>query len=168
MLIRAVLLNFRLEEVAIPTRYSEESSSVDIPSSIRYILGTFGALYRALRDQERIEQEYEGTFQCPQPLRRRSAFCAGGRTELLYASNVPNGAPIESGELACTSLYLSVHDDIFTCRGMRSRTLPAADRRLPSWRSSTVTFTTASIWSRSPRDARIFDVRSRTSSGTPL
>ena len=39
----------------------------------------------------------------------------GRRTVLLYRSNVPNGAPIESSELACTSPPLSVHDDIFTC-----------------------------------------------------
>lgn len=39
----------------------------------------------------------------------------GRRTVLLYRSNVPNGAPIESSELACTSPHLSVHDDIFTC-----------------------------------------------------
>ncbi len=59
LLIRAVLLDFRIEEVAIPTRYTEESSSVNVPSSIQYILETFGALFRARRDRKRVEQEFE-------------------------------------------------------------------------------------------------------------
>ena len=59
LLIRAVLLDFRIEEVAIPTRYTEESSSVNIRSSIRYILETFGALWRARRDRKRVAQEFE-------------------------------------------------------------------------------------------------------------
>lgn len=58
MLIRAVVLDFRIEEVAIETRYAEESSSVDIPSSIRYIAETFGELYRARRDRDRLRQEF--------------------------------------------------------------------------------------------------------------
>lgn len=58
MLIRAVVLDFRIEEVAIETRYAEESSSVDIPSSIRYIAETFGELYRARRDRDRLKQEF--------------------------------------------------------------------------------------------------------------
>ena len=57
MVIRAVLLRFRLEEVAIPTRYAEDSSSVAILSSIRYILATFGALHRGLLDRERLQRE---------------------------------------------------------------------------------------------------------------
>ena len=59
MLIRAVLLSFRIEEVSIPTRYGQDSSSVNIPSSIRYVFETFGELYRALRSRKRLEQEFE-------------------------------------------------------------------------------------------------------------
>ena len=59
LLIRAVLLDFRIEELAIPTRYTDESSSVDIRSSIKYILETFGALGSALRDRKRVEREFE-------------------------------------------------------------------------------------------------------------
>ena len=58
MLIRAVLVGFRIEEVAIPTHYADDSSSVDIPSSIRYILETFGALFHGLKDRKRLEQEF--------------------------------------------------------------------------------------------------------------
>ncbi len=59
LLIRAVLLDFRIEEVAIPTRYTDESSSVGIRSSIKYILETFGALWSARRDRKRVEREFE-------------------------------------------------------------------------------------------------------------
>lgn len=58
LLIRAVVLGFRIEEVAIETRYAEESSSVDIPSSIRYIAETLGELYRVRRDRDRLKQEF--------------------------------------------------------------------------------------------------------------
>lgn len=55
---RFVMLGFRIEEVAIETRYAEESSSVDIPSSMRYIAETMGELYRARRDRDRLRQEF--------------------------------------------------------------------------------------------------------------
>jgi 2-polyprenyl-3-methyl-5-hydroxy-6-metoxy-1,4-benzoquinol methylase len=41
----------------------------------------------------------------------------GEPTRLLYPSNVPRDAPLAKGELACTSPYLAVHDDIYVCRG---------------------------------------------------
>jgi 2-polyprenyl-3-methyl-5-hydroxy-6-metoxy-1,4-benzoquinol methylase len=40
----------------------------------------------------------------------------GTATRILYRSNVPEGAPIETRELACTSPFLGTHDDIFVCR----------------------------------------------------
>jgi SAM-dependent methyltransferase len=56
-----------------------------------------------------------------------SCILCGGATTLLYPSNVPQGSPIEKGELSCTSPYLAVHDDIFVCSpcGL-ARSLPAA------------------------------------------
>ena len=45
-----------------------------------------------------------------------SCLLCGERTRLLYPSNVPRDAPLEKGELACTSPHLDVHDDIFVCR----------------------------------------------------
>ncbi len=57
MVIQAVLLGFHIEEVAIPTRYAADSSSVDVPSSLRYIFETLGALHRGLRDRDRLRQE---------------------------------------------------------------------------------------------------------------
>ncbi len=57
-----------------------------------------------------------------------ACILCGRPTELLYPSNVPAGAPLERGELACTSPYLAVHDDIFVCRpcGL-ARSAPAVD-----------------------------------------
>ncbi len=45
-----------------------------------------------------------------------SCLLCGEPTRLLYPSNVPRDAPIARAELACTSPYLAVHDDIFVCR----------------------------------------------------
>ncbi|HSF14310.1 MAG TPA: glycosyltransferase family 2 protein [Vicinamibacteria bacterium] len=59
MVIQAVLLGFQIKEVAIPTRYAEDSSSVDVWSSLRYILETFGALRHGLRNRERLAEELE-------------------------------------------------------------------------------------------------------------
>jgi glycosyltransferase involved in cell wall biosynthesis len=57
MVIQAVVLGFRIEEVAIPTRYAEDSSSVDIRSSLRYVFETLGALHRGLSDRDRLKRE---------------------------------------------------------------------------------------------------------------
>lgn len=52
----------------------------------------------------------------------------GAPTRLLYPSNVPGGAPLEKGELACTSPHLALHDDIFLCRGCGlARSVPPPD-----------------------------------------
>ena len=39
----------------------------------------------------------------------------GKALRLLYPSNVPRGAKIQQDEVACTSHYLSLHDDIYIC-----------------------------------------------------
>jgi 2-polyprenyl-3-methyl-5-hydroxy-6-metoxy-1,4-benzoquinol methylase len=55
-----------------------------------------------------------------------ACILCGRPTKLLYPSNVPAGAPLEKGELACTSPYLAVHDDIFVCRSCGlARSAPA-------------------------------------------
>jgi 2-polyprenyl-3-methyl-5-hydroxy-6-metoxy-1,4-benzoquinol methylase len=45
-----------------------------------------------------------------------TCLLCGEPTRLLYPSNVPPDLPIARGELACTSPYLAVHDDIYFCR----------------------------------------------------
>jgi len=52
----------------------------------------------------------------------------GEPTRLLYPSNVPHNTPIAKGELACTSPFLAIHDDIFVCRDCGlARSKPPAD-----------------------------------------
>ncbi len=57
-----------------------------------------------------------------------SCLLCGERTRLLYPSNVPRDTPLDKGELACTSPYLAVHDDIYVCRecGL-ARSVPPVD-----------------------------------------
>ncbi len=57
-----------------------------------------------------------------------SCLLCGERTRLLYPSNVPRNAPLDKGELACTSPHLAVHDDIYVCRDCGlARSMPPAD-----------------------------------------
>ncbi|HJS73954.1 MAG TPA: hypothetical protein VJ921_06685, partial [Vicinamibacteria bacterium] len=57
-----------------------------------------------------------------------SCLLCGKRTRLLYPSNVPRDAPLEKGELACTSPHLAVHDDIYFCRDCGlARSVPPID-----------------------------------------
>jgi 2-polyprenyl-3-methyl-5-hydroxy-6-metoxy-1,4-benzoquinol methylase len=45
-----------------------------------------------------------------------ACLLCGTATRILYPSNVPDGASIDTKELACTSPFLGTHDDIFVCR----------------------------------------------------
>lgn len=57
MIIDAVLSGKRIEEVAIPTRYTKESSSISISRSLRYIWLTFVELRRFKRKYARARKE---------------------------------------------------------------------------------------------------------------
>lgn len=57
MIIDAVLSGKRIEEVAIPTRYTMESSSISIPRSLRYIRLTLTELIRFRRKYARQRKE---------------------------------------------------------------------------------------------------------------
>ena len=59
MVIESVLLNYRLEEVPIPTRYTEESSSVSIVNLIIYILRTFETLLKYKINTKKIQKKHE-------------------------------------------------------------------------------------------------------------
>lgn len=57
-----------------------------------------------------------------------ACLLCGGALRLLYASNVPDGAAIERDEVACTSSYLSLHDDILICDACGlARSVPTID-----------------------------------------
>lgn len=55
ILIDAILTGFRVKEIPIPTRYTEESSSVDIVNSFKYIVET--TLYLIRRKMEKVKSE---------------------------------------------------------------------------------------------------------------
>lgn len=52
----------------------------------------------------------------PQTSRSPDCLLCGEPARLLYPSTVPHGEGIRRGEVACTSPYLSLHDDIYSCR----------------------------------------------------
>jgi hypothetical protein len=57
MIIMAVFSRqFAIREVAIPTRYAEDSSSVNIPKSLRYVAETVWYLVRSFFGQRRIRR----------------------------------------------------------------------------------------------------------------
>jgi glycosyltransferase involved in cell wall biosynthesis len=51
VIIQAVAFGFRLGEIAVPTRYFKEASSVNFRNSVRYGLGTLNALGRYVLDR---------------------------------------------------------------------------------------------------------------------
>ncbi len=58
MVIDAVVLGYRLEEVAIPTRYTEESSSVSVKNSLVYIARTFETLFKGKLNAKRTRARH--------------------------------------------------------------------------------------------------------------
>lgn len=51
VIVQAVAFGFRIGEIAVPTRYFKEASSVNLTNSVRYGLGTLGALGRYMLDR---------------------------------------------------------------------------------------------------------------------
>ena len=51
VIVQAVAFGFRIGEIAVPTRYFKEASSVNFSRSVRYGLGTLGALARYALDR---------------------------------------------------------------------------------------------------------------------
>jgi glycosyltransferase involved in cell wall biosynthesis/2-polyprenyl-3-methyl-5-hydroxy-6-metoxy-1,4-benzoquinol methylase len=122
LLIDAVTAGQRVVEVPIPTRYTQESSSISVVRSLRYVAHTLG--YCAARAAKRGRQGRRS------PLVRRSRrlssaalqgnrvanrcfLCGNEEAVLLYPGNVSHEA--EAREFSCTCGALSQHDDIVKC-----------------------------------------------------
>lgn len=88
MVIRAILLGFRIEEVAVPTRYAEDSSSVDVWNSLRYVFETFAELRRGLRDRDEIKHAYRERMSL---VELRAASAKGLTCDLIGADGRPSG-----------------------------------------------------------------------------
>jgi 2-polyprenyl-3-methyl-5-hydroxy-6-metoxy-1,4-benzoquinol methylase len=136
MLVDAVTLGQRVVEVPIKTRYAEESSSISVSRSLRYVSESLAYTARRSARRGRIGRRspvtYDGTRTGPTgttgvSVTQRCALCGSEAQELLYPSNAAQ--PIQSDEFSCTSGSLGTHDDILRCRecGMVSSRHPLSE-----------------------------------------
>ena len=122
LLVDAVTGGQRVVEVPIPTRYTQESSSISIGGSFKYVAQSLQ--YCALRTLTRGRRgsRYPVAFRRlhrGQPLREIDrvehpcALCGGQEHMLIYPANARGTVPTE--EFACTTVALGKHDDIVQC-----------------------------------------------------
>lgn len=121
LLVDALTGGQRVVEVPIATRYTQESSSISVGSSLRYVGHTLA--YCARRSVARGRRGHRSPV-APEARRdappasgpkvsQRCVSCGGEEQVLLYPANVVGDAP--AAEYSCTSGSLSQHDDILQC-----------------------------------------------------
>ena len=144
LLVDAVTSGLRVVEVPIPTRYTEESSSISIRRSLEYIVhGTLYAARQGLTRGRRGRRYLPGWRR--QRLRRargpltvhRCVSCGSDRMTLRHPANV--GGDVPSEEFRCTSSALGAHDDILECPRcglLSSRSHLSADETIDGYRRS--------------------------------
>ena len=135
LLVDAVTTGQRVVEVPIPTRYTQESSSISVGRSLRYVGHTLAYCARQAaargRRGRRSPLSAEGRREAPTAsgpaIEQRCVACGAGRQVLLYPANTAGDAP--AAEYSCTSGALSQHDDVLLCTrcGMVS-SRPTLDR----------------------------------------
>ena len=117
----AVTTGQRVVEVPIPTRYSQESSSISISRSLKYVGHTLAYCARQAsargRRGRRSPLAEEGRREAPKAsgptIEQRCVVCGAEQQVLLYPANTAGEAP--AAEYSCTSGALSQHDDILEC-----------------------------------------------------
>jgi 2-polyprenyl-3-methyl-5-hydroxy-6-metoxy-1,4-benzoquinol methylase len=123
LLVDAVTSGQRVVEVPIPTRYTEESSSISIKRSMRYVAESIRycavAVARRGRRGRRspvvsahrsaVHLEPDGP-----PVTLACVLCGEKDHTLVYPATATGRPPVE--EFACTTDGLSAHDDIVQCR----------------------------------------------------
>jgi 2-polyprenyl-3-methyl-5-hydroxy-6-metoxy-1,4-benzoquinol methylase len=121
LLIDAVTAGRRVVEVPIPTRYTQESSSISVTRSLAYVAHTLA--YCARQAASRGRRGRRSPLARARPpksrasgptVRRRCVACGAEEHALLYPANVSGDAP--PSEYGCTSAALAQHDDILECR----------------------------------------------------
>jgi 2-polyprenyl-3-methyl-5-hydroxy-6-metoxy-1,4-benzoquinol methylase len=120
-LVDAVTGGQRVVEVPIPTRYGQESSSISVGRSLKYVGRTLAYCARQSatrgRRGRRSPLAPEGRRQAPTAtgpkVLQRCVACGAEEQILLYPANVVGSAP--AAEFSCTSGALSQHDDILEC-----------------------------------------------------
>jgi 2-polyprenyl-3-methyl-5-hydroxy-6-metoxy-1,4-benzoquinol methylase len=120
LLVDAVTSGQRVVEVPIPTRYTEESSSISIMRSLAYVWRgiTYAAWRAAVRGRRgrrylpRWRRGGVGRRRGPVVVARCVA-CGSERMHLRYPATTSGEVPLE--EFRCTTSALGVHDDILEC-----------------------------------------------------
>jgi len=140
LLVDAVTSGQRVVEVPIPTRYSDESSSISVVRSLRYIGETLAYCARRSAARGRRGRRWPVTYRGERPaprigpagpqIRHTCALCGAEDAELVYPANTAGEAPVS--EFSCTSGDLALHDDIVRCRecGMVSSIPAMAPERI--------------------------------------
>jgi 2-polyprenyl-3-methyl-5-hydroxy-6-metoxy-1,4-benzoquinol methylase len=121
LLVDAVTTGQRVVEVPIPTRYSQESSSISVGQSLEYVGHTLAYCARQAaargRRGRRSPLSAQGRRGAPSAngpaVDQRCVVCGAERQLLLYPANTAREAP--AAEYSCTSGALSQHDDILEC-----------------------------------------------------
>ncbi|HXV94905.1 MAG TPA: bifunctional glycosyltransferase/class I SAM-dependent methyltransferase, partial [Gaiellaceae bacterium] len=112
----------RVVEVPIPTRYSRESSSIDVPRSLRYVAESLRYVSARSVTRGRRGRRNPVAWSGPRPgpalggsrrVERSCALCGATEQVLVYPASAA-GAPLP-GEFSCTSGALALHDDIVQC-----------------------------------------------------
>jgi 2-polyprenyl-3-methyl-5-hydroxy-6-metoxy-1,4-benzoquinol methylase len=106
---------------SIPTRYTQESSSISVARSLKYVAHTLAYCARqsAARGRRGRRSPLGSEDQRAKPratgpkIARRCVACGAEEQVLLYPANVAEEAPV--GEFSCTSAALARHDDILEC-----------------------------------------------------
>jgi 2-polyprenyl-3-methyl-5-hydroxy-6-metoxy-1,4-benzoquinol methylase len=133
LLIDAVTSGQRVVEVPIPTRYTEESSSISVLRSVRYVAESVqycsAAVARRGRRGRRspvVPPHRAEPVSVPAgpPVIHACVLCGGKEHVLVYPATASGRPPVE--EFACTTDGLSAHDDIIQCRdcGLLSAVVP--------------------------------------------
>jgi 2-polyprenyl-3-methyl-5-hydroxy-6-metoxy-1,4-benzoquinol methylase len=121
LMVDAVTTGQRVVEVPIETRYTQESSSISVGRSLRYVAHSLAYCARRTatrgRRGRRSAVTFAGARQRRTALRgsveHTCALCGSTQAALLYPANVAGEAPVS--EFSCTSGGLARHDDIVRC-----------------------------------------------------
>lgn len=132
MMAAAISGGHRVVEVPIPTRYTEESSSIAIRASMRYVThAVVAAAKTRLRHGGRRtrRRRYDSETAAPKPMfeDKVCVLCGASNWRLTYRGTA--SGPVNRSEFACTTSAVSVHDDIVDCTvcGLRSSVPEIAD-----------------------------------------
>ena len=121
LLVDAITTGQRVVEVPIPTRYTQESSSISVIRSLKYVGQSLAYCARQAaargRRGRRSPVAAQVTRVRPRPLgpsiARRCVLCGAEEQQLIYPASVSGKAL--AGEFRCTSDAVSKHDDILAC-----------------------------------------------------